>query len=572
MTKKTQKKRKIKKVELKNLNFKSLIDTTKQKIIDHKKDLTPRNIISIIAILFILIITISVFMKFTLLITVDGSSYYQYLKYFEGKASFGEWPTVRGFSFPLIIFLITKIFGNSIRGILIGFLLFFLGMAFFAYKILKALIKENGLEQRQILYWVLFVFFFLFNPLIIGYSHTLLTEAVTPFFYFLAAYLCLKWNEIDFKENKKKFIIYSVILILIGVFVWFIKQPYAPAYWGLLLITSVMSGIYHHKLRFFLQKIPVFVLCLVCTVLSIMAWNQFLINNGKENVENSNSTMLANSSIGFVYHYKQIKKSEFCDIEYIQNKNISEKDKNKIFELEKNNEEWCDYLVLFDIYGLSSNYIETSVIIQKEKTVNLKEVANFYIKNFMKHPFLIIHSYYENYLVLLNLEGKIGYVPTGIMEANVVGENHGIGYIVFTEGYKNCWWLWQDPKELPQDMKNLFDGMSHFESNTNTGSKVSAIMQILEKGSDLTFTIFLYLSLPICIYGFIMSIIKKKDKSYFMITVLSGSAFIGIFFHVFTDALIDRYSYPVYPLMLLCMIIMCMDKSKKYVLKDNNSK
>ena len=38
MTKKTQKKRKIKKVELKNLNFKSLIDTTKQKIIDYKNN------------------------------------------------------------------------------------------------------------------------------------------------------------------------------------------------------------------------------------------------------------------------------------------------------------------------------------------------------------------------------------------------------------------------------------------------------------------------------------------------------------------------------------------------------
>ena len=118
---------------------------------------------------------------------------------------------------------------------------------------MKSLIKENGLEQRQIVYWVLFIFFFLFNPLIIGYSHTLLTEAVTPFFYFLAAYLCLKWNEVDFKENQRKFIIYSIILILVGVFVWFIKQPYAPTYWGLLLITSFMSGIYHRKMRFFLQ-------------------------------------------------------------------------------------------------------------------------------------------------------------------------------------------------------------------------------------------------------------------------------------------------------------------------------
>lgn len=572
MTKKTQKKRKIKKVELKNLNFKSLIDTIKQKIINHKKDLTPRKIISIIAILFILIITISIFMKFTLLITVDGSSYYQYLKYFEGKASFGEWPTVRGFSFPFIIFLITKIFGNSIRGILIGFLLFFLGMAFFAYKILKILIKENDLEYRQIIYWVLFVFFFLFNPLIIGYSHTLLTEAVTPFFYILAAYLCLKWNEIEFKDNKKKFIIYSIILILIGVFVWFIKQPYAPAYWGLLLISSVMSGIYHRKLKFFLQKIPVFFFCLVCTVLSIIAWNQFLTLNGKSEIEFDNSQMMANASIGFVYHYRELKKQDFCNINVIQNKKMDEKSKNKILELEKSNENWCDYLVLYDIYDLNLNYIETDGIIKKNENKSFQEVIGFYLKSIIKHPILVMHSYYENYLVLLNLERAKEYNLSGVIEADVKGENHGTGYIVLKEGYKNCWWQWQDWNSISENMQQLVTGMNQFESNTNTGSKVSIIMQILEKGSDLTFTIFLYLSLPVCIYGFIMSIIKKRDKSYFMITVLSGSAFIGIFFHVFTVALLDRYCYPVYPLMLLCMIIMCMDKSKKYVLKDNNSK
>ena len=67
-----------------------------------------------------------------------------------------------------------------------------------------------------------------------------------------------------------------------------------------------------------------------------------------------------------------------------------------------------------------------------------------------------------------------------------------------------------------------------------------------------------------------MCILKKKNKSYFMITILSGATFTGIFFHVFTGYLIDRYCYPVYPMMVLCMIIMCMDKSKKYCLKEDN--
>lgn len=559
---KKKSKQKIKNVE--KVNFKQIIN----KYLDKIKSFTPKQILTLILILTIIVLTIYVFMKFTLLITVDGSFYYQYLKYFEGQASFGEWPTIRGFSFPLIIFIITKVFGNSIKGILIGFLLFFLGMSFFAAKIIKNLVKDNELEYRQIVYWVLFVIFFLFNPLIIGYSHTLLTEAVTPFFYLTAAYICLKWNEVDFKNNKKKFIIYSIILILMGVFVWFIKQPYAPAYWGLLFFTAIMSGIYHRKIKYTYQKVPVFILCLVITVLSIVTWNQFLIYNGKATIESKNSSFLSGGLIGFNYHYRNISKKDFCNVDYINSKNIKEKDKNKILDLKQNNEEWCDYLVIYEVYDLNLNHIETEVLITENKSVSLKENIGFYTKSLLKHPILVMHSYYENYLVLLNLEKAEKFVPTGEIEANILGENQRIGYVVLQEDLLNCWWLWDYKEPLPEDMVNLTIGMNQFEGTTNTGSKVSVIMQFLEKGSDLTYTLFLYFSFPICIYGFIMSIIKKKNSSYFMITVLSGAAFIGIFFHVAMDALIDRYCYPVYPLMLLCIIILCMDKSKKYSLKE----
>ena len=45
-----------------------------------------------------------------------------------------------------------------------------------------------------------------------------------------------------------------------------------------------------------------------------------------------------------------------------------------------------------------------------------------------------------------------------------------------------------------------------------------------------------------------------------------------IMFYCITSAIIDRYIYPVYPLMLLCVVILFMDKSKKYCLKEPDKK
>ena len=60
-----------------------------------------------------------------------------------------------------------------------------------------------------------------------------------------------------------------------------------------------------------------------------------------------------------------------------------------------------------------------------------------------------------------------------------------------------------------------------------------------------------------------------------MITLLSGVSFAHIMFHAMMSAIIDRYAYPVYPLMLICLIILLMDKSTEKTqlqLVENNRK
>ncbi len=548
--------------------------------IEKFRTLSLSQVLILLIVFILLFITIYVFMQFTLLITVDSTKYYKYLEIFNGKSSFAFWDTTRGFGFPIVLFFITKIFGDSIIGILIGFLLFYLGMIYCAAKIIANLIKNNNLEKRQAVYWVFFIIFFLFNPLIIGYSHIMLTEAIVPFFYMLTSLLCLNWNRITLQRNKKKFIKYAIVFIILGSFIWFIKQPYAVAYWSMLGLTSILSGIYHGNFKVFVHKIMVLLLCLIFTFLSIQIWNGFLKINGKQsNTQLSRFDGITNTSIfandltlGYRYHYKRVYKEEFCSLKYINSLKLSDKNKQRINNLIKSNSAWCNYLSIFNIHDINGNYLETDVIIQKDKQINLWESLSFYFRSLIGHPILVLNSYYHDYLTILDFEytvqGISEYIPTGILDSTVYSENHGAGYGTFNEGISNCWWNHSDTNR--ERYLKMEVNMSHYEDYLKKNS-LSTIMKILSKFSDITFMFFLYFSFPIFVYGLVMSIKKKNNLSYFMITILSGSSFFNILFHIMMAAIVDRYCYPIYPLMLLCIIIMMMDKSKKYKLIEQSN-
>lgn len=539
--------------------------------IKHLRKLSLNQVLLISIVLSLLILTIYVFMQFTLLIRVDSSVYYKYLDYFKGKTSFAFWDTTRGFGFPLILFLITRLFGDSINGVLVGFLLFYLGMIYCAIKIVFTLIKENNLIKSQSKYWIFFIIFFLFNPLIIGYSHIMMTEAVIPCLYMLTAFLCLKWNKVYLRQNKRKFISYAIIFIFLGILIWFIKQPYIITYWSLLCFSAILSGIYHKNIKIFCQKAIVLVFCFLFTLLSINCWDIFLKINGKQsNIHLSNLDSISNTNIfsnnltlGYSYHYKRVYKNEFCSVEYMNALKLNKANKKKIIHLIKNNNSWCDYLSVFNIYDMKGIYKETDIIVQKNSRINLIESLSFYLKSILKHPILMADSYYHNYLAILDFEnlkeGVSEYVPTGMIDSEVKRENQGIGYGVFYDGQSNCWWKLSEEDAIRYS--NMKVDMSQYEDFLHP-SDIATLMKILSKFSDITFMFFLYFSFPIFIYGFIL-FLKKKNHSYFMITILSGASFFNIWFHVMMDAIIDRYCYPVYPLMLLCVIIMLMDKKAK---------
>lgn len=553
-------KKKNKKTSLDNIFHQNI-----EKIKKYLHKLTWYDYLKILVVIVTLVLFTYCYFKFTLIITVDGSYYYHYLKFFKGIESFANWPTVRGYSFPLILLFITSIFGDNIKGILTGFYIFMLILFFLAYKILFSILSRGDKKYNWLKYYFILTLFFLFNPLIIGYSHTLLTEAVVPTIYLLTVYISYKLYKVSWHGNKKRFILYSSILVLITSFIWFIKQPYAPTVWMIIFLTAVISWINTKKFKEFVPKFITFGCCLLFTLVSIFSWNKFLELKGKTDETDANSqmlkTMLTNSSL----HFQKLDSSIYCNSDYIKNINISETKREKLNNLVNSKEDWCNHLMLYEIHDISNNIIDYNYIIYENDTYEVSDAINYFFQNLIKYPFLVLHNYYEGYLTILNFE-KVNinnnvYTSPGIISSDVKHENAGIGYLPFRDNIDNAWWLWNpDISSFPLDFQQSTIDMKTFETNTNSTGNIGTIMRIMTQFSDFTFSFFLIVSLPIFIYGFIMCFINRKSDSYYLITVLSGAAFTDIAFHVLMSALIDRYAYPVYPLMLLCIILLFIDK------------
>lgn len=527
--------------------------------------------------LFFLIISIFalitwVYFNYTLLVTIDGSVYHHYLKYFYGLESIKTWPAIRGFSFPLILFLFSNLFGNNIKGYLIGFYLFYILTFIIAALLLRKCINNTKAKYHQAPIWVLFVCLFIFNPLILGYSHTLLTEAVVPCFYLLLVYLCLKWKDLSFKNDKVRFIVVSSFLILLAVFMWFIKQPYAPAVWVMILITAVLSGIMNKNFKMFLSKFSVFIIMFIFTFISIKTWDCLISDNGS-NSSDTNTSFMSSVLITGRDRIRLVADEKKCNVEYYDELNLKEKDRDKLDNIMED-DDWCEKVLVYDIYNSKEDVIDTNYFIFNSSDISVKDGMKVLLTNFFEHPLIMIDEYFHYYLSIINFEDyslnrNADTFPPRELSSTKIDENVGISYVVFKPYIKNCWWQWDDYSG--NEVLKYTEGMDDFVDTINYNLNLTAIVELLEPLSSLTFMFGLLFALPIFIYGLIKCIKNRNSISYFLITILSGAAFTGVFFHVFCNAIIDRYAYPSYPLILLCLIIMFIDKRELDLKEVNNN-
>lgn len=517
-------------------------------------------------IFFISISVIAIILFFNAYVTwtFDSAEYYYLSLIIKGTISINNWNIIRGPSFPFLINLFSSIFDGGI-GLKIFLVIFYIGLIYLSYFIINKFMNKS--KKEMVVIYSLYVIFIVFNPIIMSYSHLLLIESIMPFILLLSIIIADKFTELSFRENKIKFILFSLYFIIMTPFVWFLKQPFIIAFLSTLLLTCVLKFI---KKRDFKRSVIYLIIILISVaslIISITLWNQYLNKNevvvGEKNSEKNlieNTILLSISS-----NYKTVKNADYVYV--MSNDFIEEEDKNKILSLIEAKE--TNKFRIFEVYDTNDKLID--IEIRYIDKFDIKEAIKFYISNTIKRPLLTLDSYHRSYMSTIDIydrdintyEVKKGfnlkkYIDEGKLFDNEIRD---YGLQIFESGRSNFSWESANiyiPKE--------YEYINYIEKFREVNQMSLKLSDSLTRYAALYIIVFIisYLILPIIlIYSIIKYIKSKYESKYFYISILLSVAYINLITHVLMGTIIDRYIYPGFPLILLGCILFFIKTDKK---------
>lgn len=518
------------------------------------------------------IISLITFLYFSVPITVfpDSLTYYDYLRIFRGTRPIALWDLVRGPSLPLLLFVSITIVGNAMLGILSLTYLFFISLQAVYYSTLKKvfnLIKPS--KNMKIVAMIIFFVAILFNPLIFGYCHALLTEFVAILFSLVSCILAWVWMKVDVIKNKIKFILIDIVFAFNFVFMWFLKQPYLSVALFPVLIACVLSVIRNHKLSNILQRFGTLIFCITCLILSINGWRSFLVANGKDlnTVSGVDNSFLSNGIIKGISNARLISEDTLNINDINNDKFLSTKDKSKIIKTiqdQKNGSlKRAHILNILSISG--KRIIDKIPVYQEGPTISFSEAINTWINVLSKHPIILIDSYLANYMSITDsfpyhtdpTTGTLSPIKSFSFHGH---ENHSIGLLYAYYPANMDTWT-RDQMQYP--------GLKYIKNDQKTIQKrVLAFYGMMHCGLYLV----LYLFLPLVfIYAIICyKRLLKKDKKknnnlvyvYELVIISLGFTMLHIAFHDVMGAIIDRYAFVTFPVVALSYIILVVTNKK----------
>ncbi len=502
-----------------------------------------------------LIIITFIYFSFPLFIFPDTSSYYYNLEVLQGVYPISTWQSFRGPSLSLLFFPFTFILGDSMFSLLIPTYLIFIGSLAIIYKVIcDALEKFKASKVTRTLVYIVFLTLIVFNPLLFGYFHSLLTEFVAIFLGLLTCFLSWKWLEISFQQNKFKYVLYNLAFILLIIFSWFLKQPYLSISLFPLLIATVISVVRETSLKNILQRTMTVISCIVLLFVSISCWDNFLSTNGVDRESSDFNQIFLSSSIVSGISNLRVEEQEF----YLQDENISgdkfllDSDKSKIESILENKSP--ENFRVYNVLGYSGKIKDKMVLYYEGPYFSTKEAIIFWLRVFKKHPEVTLDSYVSNYLGAINIYKTYNspYSIYPIKEYNESSrENIGIG-LTFFNNDDNLLWMTADQVEQM--------GRYDFSNDSDILSlrKEEIISDFYLNTFKVAFSLLPFLFLY-SLYRYI-KISKSKDdrerKYYSLILILSGLSILHALFHVVTGAILDRYFFVVFPEVIFSLILL----------------
>ena len=485
-----------------------------------------------------------IFFSYAPIITFDTSHYLWLTSMLSPGVALANWDMARGIVFPLIIYTSNVLFGVGADGVLITMFLAYLTMIGFVYLILKKVKQYSVIfddSKNKTILAILSAILIIFNPIIFGYYHVLLTEFVGITLAVAMCYFAWNWLELDFKEDKKKYIIYTLIFAIATAFAWSLKQPYVSCVMFPLGIATLISIIRKFNIRNILQRLITVTSCIVVLVMSLVAWNKVLeIAQVPMQEHRTSSSFLSN---GIIEGISQLKETEV-----IENVEMSSKDREEISKIQNGTSKYKNY-ILYENKNVKS---KDMVLFIEGETATTGEAIKFWFKTLGTTPITMLRSYVNNYLATINIfdisfDGASPVVTTHI---NLFGaaENEAIGYKIYRD----------ESNTFP-----LAEKFAPYAEPYRATQQPLKVVNIIMKGLGTFSTMVAKLSfliLPIVLIWIIVVAIKNrkvtnKQKIYNLLIVLLSFSLLHTILHIVLGANIDRYTVPAYIPMYIAYII-----------------
>lgn len=527
----------------------------------------------ILLISTVFIILTFIFFSYEAYFSPDSCYYYYLSLIFDKTVSFSQWRAIRGFTLPLYLFISNNLFGNSLFGITLGLYILNLVMHISVFIILKSIISNEKWKKYETKITILYIILLVLNPIIIGYSHIVLTETLAPVIALLSVWLSICWyrDNLPFKKNWYKKIFYVTMFCVLAVLMWFLKQPYLPIIIFIVLITSILSLIKSFNIKNILYRLITLICIILSIMISIKCWNNILKIKGVDT--SITSTYVSNSFIGALSNYYKEDLKEYKTKFDFNGSLLSIVEQQKILDLINGNEN-KNYKV-YNIYD-KDKLIDQELIIYEGNSISIKDSMLFFVKQIFKHPILIMKSYYHNYMTTIDLHAPTitgNSYTAGTKLTQYDGENKSLALFVIYDG-PAYWWKWYIDDNSYEEYEQNYDYSSYmkqFEVTRNTSGILRGYFENVFPIYNTLFK-FIFLICPIItIITFVYYIKTKFNETYMIATILFGSSFLHVLFHTVTGAIIDRYAYIAFPLLLLGLILLLFPKNKKNISKNNES-
>lgn len=494
---------------------------------------------------WIMIVLVTIFyFEYSVSILWDSAHYMNYVNIFEGNLAWNQWDVVRGPVFPIIIYLGNFIFGKTSQGLLMNTYLYYVIMLVFCYRILREFFLEDKkitIKKRNVIIGLFIFLMVIINPIIFGFYHSLLTEFVAITLSMVSCYYAYKILEIDFFEERKKYLKILGLFIFLTIFAWFLKQPYVSCGLFAFVISLFISIFEKRNLKNIIVRVCSLLICVLCLGIAIVGWNKFLSSLGNNPDTGRNPTNSLGSQMINAIDFLEIKTDkDIYKADYIRGSKLSRKEQAEVLISDDNN------YVIVNIFE-DDKLVDADYIITKDEYGNISTLdAAFYIMRvFVNKPFELLESYLTNYLSIIDIYSTrtidgVGYESNKEIDLSFSNEISAIAFKPYFYAGSNIFYMTDE----------MYERVSCYEQTNYVFRGLNFIMRKLGIVFLAIFKL-VFLLLPILlISSLVMRFVSKKNEFYNknlnLVIILLGFSLLHVMLHTVTGAIIDRYAIPAF--------------------------